>query len=178
MKLSLTQRCFFKSLYTRLFTYPVSFNFLATNQMEQKRHSVSSRDRSLDTIYLERHSTSQHLFRKTRSTTPTASQPYTNTCTFQDSVRALGILLPELCFGTVIEDLWMQGNLNTDDEQLLQGCRDQIGEGLAMPRLPFNVCFFRAFETQVCLQNSDELSSRHLEQVLVKFRVASLCVGV
>ncbi|KAH8587077.1 hypothetical protein B0O99DRAFT_557149 [Bisporella sp. PMI_857] len=42
------------------------------------------------------------------------------TYTFQDSIRNLGIMLLELCFGTAIEDHKMRQNLNADDEQSLQ----------------------------------------------------------
>jgi hypothetical protein len=42
------------------------------------------------------------------------------TYTFQDSIRNLGIVLLELCFGTAIEGHKMRRNLNADDEQSLQ----------------------------------------------------------
>lgn len=43
-----------------------------------------------------------------------------NTYNFQDSIRNLGIMLLELCFGTAIEDHKMRRNLNATDEQSLQ----------------------------------------------------------
>jgi len=39
---------------------------------------------------------------------------------FPDSIRNLGIMLLELCFGTAIEDHKLRQNINTNDEQILQ----------------------------------------------------------
>lgn len=90
-----------------------------------------------ETICIEQPFISRSLSKAIQINTPISTQPYTNTYTFQDSVRALGILLLELCFGTAIEDHRMRRNLNTDDEQLLQvinygvatkWCRDVVEE--------------------------------------------------
>jgi hypothetical protein len=44
----------------------------------------------------------------------------TDIYSFQDSIRNLGIMLLELCFGTAIEDHKLRQNINTSDEQILQ----------------------------------------------------------
>ncbi|TVY27490.1 hypothetical protein LHYA1_G003227 [Lachnellula hyalina] len=52
------------------------------------------------------------------SLTPNISA--TNTYMFQDSIRNLGIMLLELCFGSVIEEHKGRRNISTNDEQSLQ----------------------------------------------------------
>ncbi|TVY53885.1 hypothetical protein LCER1_G004426 [Lachnellula cervina] len=51
---------------------------------------------------------------------PTPNMSTTNTSTFQDSIRNLGIMLLELCFGSVIEEHKVRRNLSANDEQSLQ----------------------------------------------------------
>jgi hypothetical protein len=61
-----------------------------------------------------------------RSLSKSLQQSSNNTATsadiysFQDSIRNLGIMLLELCFGTAIEDHKLRQNINTNDEQTLQ----------------------------------------------------------
>jgi len=61
-----------------------------------------------------------------RSLAKSLQQPIENTSTsahiysFQDSIRNLGIMLLELCFGTAIEDHKLRRNIDTNDEQIIQ----------------------------------------------------------
>jgi hypothetical protein len=50
------------------------------------------------------------------SSTRTSDSIYT----FQDSIRNLGIMLLELCFGTAIEDHRLRPKVDVDDEQILK----------------------------------------------------------
>lgn len=51
---------------------------------------------------------------------PTVATPASNMHIFQDSIRNLGIILLELCFGTAVEDHKLRQSTNASDEATLQ----------------------------------------------------------
>ena len=67
------------------------------------------------TISIEQPYISRPVFRS-----PNTTVNKNNTHTFQDSIRNLGIMLLELCFGSAIEDHKLRRNVITSDEQMAQ----------------------------------------------------------